>query len=62
MECGSHTSPFNIAKGERQGCILSPHLFIIYIKQVMSDSDADIQGIKAGRRNVSTLRYAFYMA
>ena len=55
---GTHTSPFNIAKGVRQGCILSPHLFSIYTEQVMRDSDTDIQGIKVGGRKVSNLRYA----
>ena len=54
----SHTSPFNITKGVRQGCILSPHLFSIYTEQVMRDSDTDIQGIKVGGRKVSNLRYA----
>ena len=55
---GSHTNPFNITKGVRQGCILSPNLFSVYTEQVMRDSDTDIQGIKIGGRKVSNLRYA----
>ena len=55
---GSHTAPFNITKGVRQGCILSPHLFSVYTEQVMRDADTDQQGIKVGGRNISNLRYA----
>ena len=55
---GSHTAPFNITKGVRQGCILSPHLFSAYTEQVMRDADTDQQGIKVGGRKISNLRYA----
>ena len=55
---GSHTSPFNITKGVRQGCILSPHLFSVYTEQVMRDADTEQQGIKIGGRKISNLRYA----
>ena len=55
---GSHTDPFNITKGVRQGCILSPHLFSVYTEQVMRDADTEQQGIKVGGRKISNLRYA----
>ena len=39
---------FNIHKGVRQGCILSPYLFNIYTEQVMRDADIEDMGIKIG--------------
>ena len=49
---------FDITKGVRQGCILSPHLFNIYTEQVMRESDIDDMGLKIGGRNITNLRYA----
>ena len=49
---------FNISKGVRQGCILSPHLFNIYTEQVMRESDIEDMGLKIGGRNITNLRYA----
>ena len=54
----SHTEPFNILKGVRQGCILSPHLFSVYTEQIMRDAAVGNIGIKIGGRNISNLRYA----
>jgi hypothetical protein len=42
---GSHTEPFKIAKGVRQGCILSPHLFNVYTEQVMRDANVYEKGV-----------------
>ena len=52
------TETFNIHKGVRQGCILSPHLFSIYTEQIMRDSNTQEYGIGIGGRKVSNLRYA----
>ena len=53
-----HTEPFEILKGVRQGCILSPHLFSLYTEQIMRDAEVHKFGIKIGGRNISNLRYA----
>ena len=55
---GEHCKYFDINKGVRQGCILSPHLFSIYTEAVMRKSDIDDMGIKIGGRNLTNLRYA----
>ncbi|GFO05905.1 retrovirus-related pol polyprotein from type-1 retrotransposable element r2 [Plakobranchus ocellatus] len=54
----SHTKPFRIGKGVRQGCILSPHLFSTYIEQIMRDTEMERYGIVVGGRKISNLRYA----
>ena len=51
-------SIFNIKKGVRQGCILSPHLFNIYTEHIMRQADIESMGIKIGGRNIVELRYA----
>ena len=40
---GSHTNAFNIDKGVRQGCILSPHLFSLYTESVMREAEIGCQ-------------------
>ena len=54
------TDWFQIGKGVRQGCILSPCLFNLYAEYIMRNAGLEeIQaGIKTARRNISNHRYA----
>ena len=54
------TDYFQIGKGERQGCILSPCLFNLYAEYIMRNARLDKAqaGIKIARRNINNLRYA----
>ena len=51
---------FQIGKGVRQGCILSPCLFNLCAEYIMWNAGLDEAqaGIKISRRNINTLRYA----
>ena len=51
---------FQIGKGVRQGCILSPWLFNVYAEDIMQNTGLDEAqtGVKIAWRNVSSLRYA----
>ena len=54
------TDWFQIGKGVRQGCILSPCLFNLYAGYIMRNAGLDETqaGIKIARRNINNLRYA----
>ena len=54
------TDWFQIGKGVRQGCILSPCLFNLYAEYIIRNAGLeDTQaGIKIARRNINNLRYA----
>ena len=54
------TDWFQIGKGVRQGCILSPCLFNVYAEYIMKNSGLEEAqaGIKFAGRNVNNLRYA----
>ena len=51
---------FQIGKGVRQGCILSPCLFNFYAEAIMWNAGLDEAqaGIKTARRNIKNFRYA----
>ena len=55
------TDWFQIGKGVRQGCILSPCLFNFYVEYIMRNAGLDEAqpGIKIARRNLNNLRYAY---
>ena len=54
------TDWFQIGKGVRQGCILSPCILNLYAEYIMRNTGLkEAQaGIKIARRNISNLRYA----
>ena len=54
------TDWFQIGKGARQSCILSPCLFNLYAGYIMRNAGLEETqaGIKIARRNINNLRYA----
>ena len=50
---------FQIGKGVRQGCILSPCLVNLYAEYIMRNTGLEETqaGIKIARRNINNLRY-----
>ena len=54
------TDWFQIGKGVRQGCILSPCLFNLYAEYIMRNTGLEEAqaGIKTAGRNINNLRYA----
>ena len=54
------TDCFQVGKGVRQGCILSPCLFNLYAEYIMRNGGLEEAqaGIKIARRNINNLRYA----
>ena len=60
VRTGHGTDWFQIGKGVRQGCILSPCLFNLYAEYIMRNAGLEETqaGIKSARRNINNLRYA----
>ena len=61
MRTGHGTTDwFQIGKGVCQGCILSPHLFNLYVEYIMRNAGLEETqaGIKIAGRNINNLRYA----
>ena len=60
LERHGTTNWFQIGKGVRQGCILSPCLFNLYTEYLILNTRLDEAqaGIKIARRNINNLRYA----
>ena len=54
------TDWFQIGKGVRQGCILSPSLFNLHAEYIMRNARVEEAkaGVKIAGRNISNLRYA----
>ena len=54
------TDWFQIRKGVRQGCILSPCLFNLHAEYITRNAGLEEAqaGIKLARRNINNLRYA----
>ena len=54
------TDWFQIGKGVRQGCVLSPRLFNFYAEYIMRNAALEEAqaGIKISRRNINNLRDA----
>ena len=54
------TDWFQIGKGVRQGCVLSPCLFNLYAEYIMRNAGLEEAqaGIKISERNINNLRYA----
>ena len=54
------TDWFQLGKGVRQACILSPCLFNLHAEYIMRNAGLDEAqaGIKIARRNINNLRYA----
>ena len=54
------TDWFQIGKGVRQGCVLSPYLFNVYAEYTMRNAGLEETqaGIKIAGRNINNLRYA----
>ena len=46
-----------IKRGVRQGCVLSPSLFNLYMENIFRQID-ELPGVKIGGRNINNLRYA----
>uniref|UniRef100_A0AC11DF06 Uncharacterized protein n=3 Tax=Ovis aries TaxID=9940 RepID=A0AC11DF06_SHEEP len=55
------TDWFQIGKGVRQGCVLSPCLFNLYAEYIMRNAGLEEAqpGIKTAGRNISNFRYAY---
>ena len=51
------TEEFQVKKGVRQGCVLSPHLFNLYTEKIFKEIEV-MEGVNVGGHNINNLRYA----
>ena len=51
------TEEFQVKKGVRQGCVLSPSLFNLYTEKIFGEIE-DMEGVNVGGHNINNLRYA----
>ena len=60
VSTGQGTAWFQIGKGVRPGCILSPCLFNLHAEYILRNSGLEESqaGMKFARRNINNLRYA----
>ena len=60
LDMEQQTDWFQIRKGVRQGCILSPCLFNLYAEYIMRNAGLEEAqaGIEIAGRNINNLRYA----
>ena len=51
------TEEFQVKRGVRQGCVLSPSLFNLYTEKIFREIE-DMEGVNVGGHNINNLRYA----
>ena len=52
------TKPFRISTGLREGCVLSPILFNLFVNDLPASIAATKEGVQFGDSNISSLLYA----
>ena len=56
---GDLSEPGEIGRGVRQGCLLSPHLFSLYVEMMMEEAmEKSEEGVKVGSYLLQDVRFA----